>query len=841
MIKKLTTLFFFSFLVVSLFAQLPEAIRGKQSVIAKDYNLNAANILTVPNDTSALAATNSIAIKNGVFYIKKTYWEQVNGSFQLSSGQKVYLVEDSTDAQPGSTPSDSTYYLLGAAPSGAQWSSFTAHRIALYTTSGGWEQIPGVVNDYAITLDDNIYHQYNGSTWPVASAISVLLNGNIGPMRVGTINPTRIRLMTNNVDRIKIDANGDATFLKLSGTNKGIAQFDAAGMLLRTEPAASSDTTTNKPLGIASDGTLKRMSYWPGSGSGGTSGLQANITADPALTVDNTITFTGKSLDFSGDRSTWNLNDSGRIATANDFGIYSLGYGRWLASTLYLKSSTASFGSNLKSIFHYETGTGDSVAIEAKADGLRITTLPTSTTGSIVRRNTNGFLVQGSTVNAATELSGVTPFANGGTGISSATTGDIIYFNGTTWAKLGIGGVRQKLGVVGGVPVWVDSTANGGSFYSLSGTSTGLNANTFTNPFTNAYTFNGTFTATADQDYYLKISPTATGTGTTTHQFHNMLIAPTINAGANTQSMYAQTIDGTNLLANGKTGTLRWAQRIVANSSSGVHAIQLVNSNASTGALANGAYIDIDNTANLTIVPGNGTITLSGNTIVSGIQTNATAASAALVASSSGGLTATQAELQYLGSSTSAARVYSRAGSSQSIPTGSVSSTLLIGGTAVNTFSSGTHPGIFSATFKAPTPGTIGASTVTNNGTVYIEGPPTGFSPTSQETSLWVDAGVVRLDEGLRLGYASTATSLTVGTTQNVLEVTATGQTITLPTAVGVQGRVYTIKLTASGSCTVATTSSQTIDGSTTYSLSAQYKYVQVQSNNANWIIIGNN
>lgn len=458
MIKKLTTLFFFSFFVVSLFAQLPEAIRGKQSVIAKDYNLNAANILTVPNDTSALAATNSIAIKNGVFYIKKTYWEQVNGSFQLSSGQKVYLVEDSTNTQPGSTPSDSSYYLLGGAPSGAQWSSFTAHRIALYTTSGGWEQIPGVVNDYAITLDDNIYHQYNGSTWPVASAISVLLNGNIGPMRVGTINPTRIRLMTNNVDRIKIDANGDATFLKLSGTNKGIAQFDATGMLLRTEPAASSDTTTNKPLGIASDGTLKRMSYWPGSGSGGASGLQANITADPALTVDNTITFTGKSLDFSGDRSTWNLNDSGRIATANDFGIYSLGYGRWLASTLYLKSSTASFGSNLKSIFHYETGTGDSVAIEAKADGLRITTLPTSITGSIVRRNTNGFLVQGSTIALGSEVAGTLTEGFGGTNQTAYTTGDILYATGSnTLGKRSIGSSNQVLTVVGGVPTWATS------------------------------------------------------------------------------------------------------------------------------------------------------------------------------------------------------------------------------------------------------------------------------------------------------------------------------------------------------------------------------------------------
>lgn len=89
--------------------------------------------------------------------------------------------------------------------------------------------------------------------------------------------------------------------------------------------------------------------------------------------------------------------------------------------------------------------------------------------------------------------------------------------------------------------------------------------------------------------------------------------------------------------------------------------------------------------------------------------------------------------------------------------------------------------------------------------------------------------------------YNSTATGVTLDGTYNIVEVTATGQTITLPTAVGISGRQYTIKLTASGSGTIATTSSQTIDGSTTYSLSAQYKYVTVMSNGANWIITGNN
>lgn len=66
---------------------------------------------------------------------------------------------------------------------------------------------------------------------------------------------------------------------------------------------------------------------------------------------------------------------------------------------------------------------------------------------------------------------------------------------------------------------------------------------------------------------------------------------------------------------------------------------------------------------------------------------------------------------------------------------------------------------------------------------------------------------------------------------------------VTLPTAVGKTGQTYTIKRINSGvnNVTVGTTSSQTIDGSTTYVLALQYKYVTVVSNGSNWFIIANN
>ena len=63
---------------------------------------------------------------------------------------------------------------------------------------------------------------------------------------------------------------------------------------------------------------------------------------------------------------------------------------------------------------------------------------------------------------------------------------------------------------------------------------------------------------------------------------------------------------------------------------------------------------------------------------------------------------------------------------------------------------------------------------------------------------------------------------------------------VTLPTAVGIAGRVYTIKKidsTANG-VSINTTSSQTIDGAATLSLSTQYAKVSVISDGANWLIL---
>lgn len=92
------------------------------------------------------------------------------------------------------------------------------------------------------------------------------------------------------------------------------------------------------------------------------------------------------------------------------------------------------------------------------------------------------------------------------------------------------------------------------------------------------------------------------------------------------------------------------------------------------------------------------------------------------------------------------------------------------------------------------------------------------------------------------LNYVGKTTTYTATATDQTIDCTGGGTfNVTLPSAVGCQGRIYTIKNSGAGVITVATTSSQNIDVATTYTLAAIYKYVTVMSTNSAWIVIANN
>ena len=82
--------------------------------------------------------------------------------------------------------------------------------------------------------------------------------------------------------------------------------------------------------------------------------------------------------------------------------------------------------------------------------------------------------------------------------------------------------------------------------------------------------------------------------------------------------------------------------------------------------------------------------------------------------------------------------------------------------------------------------------------------------------------------------YVAKTANYTLTAADRFIECTTGSFTITFPTSVGIPGRTYTIDNSGAGTITLATTSSQTIDGAAPGSLTAGQK-ITVYSNGANW------
>lgn len=91
------------------------------------------------------------------------------------------------------------------------------------------------------------------------------------------------------------------------------------------------------------------------------------------------------------------------------------------------------------------------------------------------------------------------------------------------------------------------------------------------------------------------------------------------------------------------------------------------------------------------------------------------------------------------------------------------------------------------------------------------------------------------------LTLTTISANATISNDVTLVDTTSTTITVTLPTAVGISGKQYTIKDKVGNAgirnITIATTSSQTIDGSTTQIINTAYESLTVISDGSNWYI----
>lgn len=201
--------------------------------------------------------------------------------------------------------------------------------------------------------------------------------------------------------------------------------------------------------------------------------------------------------------------------------------------------------------------------------------------------------------------------------------------------------------------------------------------------------------------------------------------------------------------------------------------------------------------------------------------------------------------------------VSNTAGSNSGNTTGTINNTgLAVGGDLAAAGAGGT---LNNVGVNVTVPNGSGAAGTTNNYGVKITGNSSAgdgnwaiysdsTTPSFLAGNVGVGAGVTAPHSTLQVGGAvATAISgktgaYTLAATDSIVTGNASGGafSLTLPTAANIAGRTYTLKKTDSSAnaITVATTSAQTIDGAASVSLAAQYDYVSVVSDGANWIVV---
>jgi hypothetical protein len=173
------------------------------------------------------------------------------------------------------------------------------------------------------------------------------------------------------------------------------------------------------------------------------------------------------------------------------------------------------------------------------------------------------------------------------------------------------------------------------------------------------------------------------------------------------------------------------------------------------------------------------------------------------------------------------------------------------GGIYRNATSSNVETRIFSDSVNGY-PYSKGSITFFTNGTEKVRIDPNGnlgIGNNNPSASLHV-TGTGRFDNTITTtGHRSAIRNITGNTsiadTDEYIFASATGGavTVTLPSASGRDGQTYTIKKTdnSSNNVTVATSSSQFIDGANPYSLTTQWMYVIIVANGGNWMIVAKN
>jgi len=115
------------------------------------------------------------------------------------------------------------------------------------------------------------------------------------------------------------------------------------------------------------------------------------------------------------------------------------------------------------------------------------------------------------------------------------------------------------------------------------------------------------------------------------------------------------------------------------------------------------------------------------------------------------------------------------------------------------------------------------------------------WNDTDEGIRLWTKLATMQLvTGGFSSGVTTVSGAYTLTSTDQIVLVnsTAGSVTITLPTAAGIKGQQYRVINIGTHFVTISTTSSQTINGGSSYSLPSKYYSVSFLSDGSNWYAV---
>jgi len=284
-------------------------------------------------------------------------------------------------------------------------------------TTATWAASTGGVSSFQTSL--------SGLTPSTSSTGAITLAGTLGETSGGTGQTTYATgdilyaSASNTLSKLTAGTNGYVLTLvgglpAWAASTGGVTSFSAGSTGLTPNTATTGAVT----LG----GTL-------GTGYGGT-GL-TSFTANGAVYATATNTLTTGTLPATGGGTGLDTYSTGDILYAS-------------ATNTLSKLAAGTNG--------YILTIAGGIPTWAAAPSTGVTSISFGTTG----------LTPSTASTGAVTVTGTLVAVNGGTGLSSYTTGDILYASGSTAiSKLGIGSTGQVLTVAGGVPTWATSSAGG--------------------------------------------------------------------------------------------------------------------------------------------------------------------------------------------------------------------------------------------------------------------------------------------------------------------------------------------------------------------------------------------